>query len=62
MFLMKVMMLGSKSVKISVRVTYMGEGKGERKKRYINVREKHRSVASHPCPKWGLNPQPRHVP
>ena len=24
--------------------------------------EKHRSVASHICPNWGLNPKPRHVP
>ena len=29
---------------------------------YIDVREKHQSVASRTGPKWGQNPQPRHVP
>ena len=28
----------------------------------INVREKHQLAASHKCPNWGLNPQPRYVP
>ena len=34
----------------------------ERERENIDVREKHRSVASHTRPDWGSNPQPRHVP
>ena len=32
------------------------------RERNINVREKHLLVASHPRPRGGTNPQPRHVP
>ena len=37
------------------------EGKKERE-RNMDVREKYQLVASHMCPYWGLNPQPRMCP
>ena len=39
-------------------------GRGERKEseKNIDVRGKHRSVASYTCPNWGLNLHPGHVP
>ena len=37
------------------------EGERERE-RNIDVRERHRRVASHVCLHWGPNLQPRHVP
>ena len=42
-------------------------GRGERdrvkqRERNMDVREKHRSVASRTCPDQGWNPQPTYVP
>ena len=39
-----------------------GEGREKEKERNIDVREKHRSVASHTHPDQGPNAQPRRVP
>ena len=39
-----------------------GEGREREWERNIDVREKHRSVASHMCPVGEPNLQPRHVP
>ena len=36
--------------------------RGREGEREIDMREKHRAVASCMCPDWGLNSQPRYVP
>ena len=36
--------------------------RGRERERNIDVKEKHQLIASHMCPDWGLNLQPRYVP
>ena len=43
-------------------IDFWVRGREGKREGTINVRDKHRLVASCTCPDGGLNPQPRHVP